>query len=339
MQRGKSNTGGWTVFVPQPIDPSGFERLRPEVSLVVTQETAARASEAGFSFPVVDWEEGLAQADAILLRTRRLDGSDIGQAPRLRVVARHGVGVDNIDVGAATRRRIAVTITPQANVQSVAEHTLGCLLALARRLPELDQLTRAGRFGERDRILGYELHGTTLGLIGFGRIGREVARKAQAAFGMSVIVFDPHVAAEGVPTDMRKVDDLTDLLRASDVVSLHAPLTPDTRNLLDASRLALMKPGAFLLSMSRGGIVDEVALADSLREGVLGGAAVDVFATEPPSQGHPLFNLPNVIVTPHCASHTGAAMRRMAQEAAGSILACLNGRHQEAAVVNPEALS
>jgi D-3-phosphoglycerate dehydrogenase len=255
----------------------------------------------------------VAAVDGIVIRanggiTERL----LSHAPRLRVVGRHGVGLDNVDVAACTRRGIWVVHTPLANVEAVAEHTVGLMLAVARRIVAADAAVRAGEFAAaRLRLIGEELHGKTLGVVGFGRIGQRVGEICRAAFAMPLLYADvveqavaaARLGAERVPLD--------DLLARSDVVSLHAPLTETTRGLIDAAALARMRPGAILINTARGALVEEAALVAALRSGRLS-AGLDVFAGEPLSRDAPLAQLPNVVLTPHNASHTEAALRAMA---------------------------
>lgn len=281
--------------------------------------------------------EGLGQCDGVIIRTQPFREEHMALAPGLKAISRHGVGVDNIDVAAATRRGIAVLNTPGANTESVAEHALGAMLALAKRLAEGDRAVRQGGFLRRDQLQGMELAGRTLGVVGFGRVGREVARKCRAALDMHVLVYDPFVPADAVAPVGEKVDDVDELAARADVVTIHAPLQEDTRHLFDLRRLRLMKPGSLLLNMARGGIVDEEALVQVLREGPVAAAALDVFDEEPPPADHPLFQLDNVLLTPHTAAHTAEAMERMAVGAVENLLACLEGRRPPS-IVNPEVL-
>jgi D-3-phosphoglycerate dehydrogenase len=252
------------------------------------------------------------------------------------VIARHGVGVDNIDLAAATRRRVPVAYTPDANRVSVAEHVLAVMAALAKRLVEYDAATRRGAWDVRNSYGAIDLAGKTLGVVGVGRIGATVARKAAAAFDMRVVGYDPHLPP-GAVTDCcaEEARSLEDLLAASDAVTLHVPLTPRTRGLIGARELALMRASAILVNTSRGGVVDEAALGDALAAGRPRGAALDVFEREPVDPRHPLFALPNVLVTPHTAALTAECAARMAAGAARAIAAVLDGGRPDD-VVNPE---
>ncbi|MDR0285836.1 MAG: phosphoglycerate dehydrogenase [Propionibacteriaceae bacterium] len=238
--------------------------------------------------------------------------------PRLRVISRYGTGCDRVDLAAAAERGIAVTTTPGANSVAVAELALGLMFALARRLPGLDRAVRAGGW---PRSQGLELTGKTLGVIGLGAIGRNVASRAQA-LGMTVVGYDPFVADDAVVSAGVEPLPLPELLGRSDVVTLHVPLQGATRHLIDAGALAAMKPGALLLNTSRGGLVDERAAAAALESGHLGGLALDAYETEPPL-GSPLFAYDNVIATPHTGAHTAEAVERMAEAAVTNLLAVL----------------
>ena len=251
-------------------------------------------------------------ADAIVIRANgKVDERLLAHAPRLRVVARHGVGLDNIDIEGCSRQGVWVVHTPLANVEAVAEHAVGLMLAVAKGIARSDRAVRQGEFtAARRDIVGEELEGKTLGIVGFGRIGQRVAAICRAAFAMPVLFTDvlsqieaaARLEAERVPLD--------ELLVRSGVVSLHLPLTPATRHLIDAAALARLHPGAILVNTSRGAVVDEQALGEALRTGSIS-AGLDVFEEEPLPSDHPLTVLPNVVLTPHCASHTESALRAM----------------------------
>jgi len=256
----------------------------------------------------------LADADALIVRsTTRVADALLSAAPRLRVVGRAGVGVDNIDLDAATRRGVLVMNTPGGNAVSVAEHTFALLLALARSVPQLSAAIHAGRW-EKGGARGTELRGKTLGLVGLGRVAFEVARRARS-FDLHVLACDPYISEDVARDAGAELVPLDDLLARSDFVSLHAALSPSTELLLNAAAIARMKPGARLINTARGELVDEAALAEALRSGHLAGAALDVFAEEPPRHS-PLVGLPNVIATPHVAGSTEEA-----QEEVGTLVA------------------
>ena len=267
----------------------------------------------------------IADCDAVLVRTARLPAEVLRAAPRLRVVGRHGVGVDNIDLQAAADLGLAVTYGPQSNASSVAEHTLALLLALAKRLVDLDRALRAGRYEARDEARGVDLAGKVLGLVGLGRIGSRVARMARLGLEMEVLGHDPFLAPERFPEGVRPAG-LEELFRRADFVSLHLPATPQTEGLVGGRELGWMKPAAFLVNVARGEVVREEALVEALRAGRIAGAALDVFAEEPLPSGHPLLSLPNVVATPHSAALTRECAVRMALHAALGIDEVLSGR-------------
>ncbi len=273
----------------------------------------------------------------VIVRTAPFPREIIEAADALRVIARHGVGVDNIDIGAATEKGVLVVNTPDANATSVAEHTLTAIGALAKHLVVRDRATREGRWRIREGFNTTDLEGKTLGLVGLGRIGSLVARRVAAAFAMQVIAFDPYVSCEAArELGVALCLDVDDVFRQADVVSLHAPLNSETRRLVHAERLRFMKPTAFLVNFSRGEVVDEEALCDALQKGVIAGAALDVYAQEPPPADHPLFSLDNVILSPHSSALTQECVIRMATGAAQGAVDVLTGRRPRF-VVNPEA--
>jgi D-3-phosphoglycerate dehydrogenase / 2-oxoglutarate reductase len=256
--------------------------------------------------------------DALVVRsatqvTRRV----LEAGTRLRVVGRAGVGIDNIDEDAATERGILVMNTPLGNTLSAAEHTCALLLSLARRVPQAVASLRAGAW-EKKAFAGVELSGKTLGIVGFGRIGREVAARARA-FGMRLLVYDPYISTEVGREASVELAPLDRLLAESDFVTLHTPLTAETQRLLGPPELGRMKKGAYLLNVARGGLVDEEALADALRTGRLAGAAFDVFAHEPPT-GSPLLSLPNFIGTPHLGASTSEAQEKVSLQIAEQVV-------------------
>jgi D-3-phosphoglycerate dehydrogenase len=255
----------------------------------------------------------LAEAEALIVRSAtRVTAELLERAPRLRVVGRAGVGVDNIDTEAATLRGVLVMNTPGSNSVSVAEHTIALLLALARAVPQLNAALHAGRWEKSSA--GIELRGKTLGLVGLGRVGAEVARRARG-LEMRVLAHDPFITPEFAREAGVELAPFDELLARADIVSLHMALSPATENLFNATTLARMKPGARLINTARGELIDEAALAEALRSGHLAGAALDVFATEPP-RNSPLLGLANVVATPHVAGST-----QEAQEEVGVLIA------------------
>ena len=267
-------------------------------------------------------------ADALLVSRAHIDAALIERASRLKVIARYGVGVENIDLDAAARRGIAVVNTPDYCVEEVAEHVLAQILACARQLVRLDRVVHAGRWSPSDMQPTRRLSACVLGLVGLGQIGSAVARRAQA-LGLEVVAADPYV--ETPPSGVALLD-LDDLLERADFISLHAPLTPVTRHLIGAKGLARMKPTAFLINAARGGLVDEQALAAALREGRLAGAALDVLSFEPPPPDHPLLGLENVLLTPHVAFYSEEALELRKRKAAEGVRAVLEGRRPDSAV-------
>jgi D-3-phosphoglycerate dehydrogenase len=282
------------VLLADEIAPEGIGILKATEGLEVDDRAGISAS---------DLRSIIGEYDALIVRSRtRVTDDILSAADRLKVVGRAGVGVDNIDVESARRRGITVLNAPAGNVISAAEHTLALMLALVRRIPQADASLRAGKW-ERTRLRGIELHGKTLGLAGAGRIGSEVAKRAQA-FAMRVVVYDPYLTAEAAGRLAVELVTLPELLRSADVVSVHTPLTDETRGLIGAEELASMKPTAYLINAARGGVVDEAALIAALRRAELAGAALDVFEEEPLPGDHPLLALENVVLVPHLGAAT-----------------------------------
>ncbi len=272
----------------------------------------------------------LGDVDAIIVGSDPLSGKVIGAAPHLKVVSKHGTGVDNIDIAACSARGIVVTNVPGVNNESVADLTMGFIICLARSIIQADVSVRSGGW---KRFIGIELSGKVLGLIGFGAIGRAVARRA-LAFGMKVKCYDPLLKNDDAHGVGVTPTTLEDVLQTADFVSLHVPLNDTTRGMLDGKRLCLMKPSAFLINTSRGEVLDEHALYEQLATGRLAGAALDVFTHEPPS-GSPLLKLSNVICTPHYAAYTNEALSRMDKISVENVCAAIRGGKPEY-VVNPE---
>lgn len=284
-------------------------------------------------------EADLARCEASLVPGAHWDGARMDRAPRLQVLSRLGVGYDNIDVAAATERGIVVCYAPDAPTISTAEHALALLFAVVKDIPVADARVRTGRwhatFWTRK---GLELRGKTLGLVGVGRIGAQVAT-AMKAVGMRVVAFDPYLpAARAVELGVDLAPSLEALLGQSDVVSLHVPVTPETRGLIDAQRLAQMKRGAFLVNSARGALIDEAALVDALRSGHLAGAGLDVFRQEPIQPDHALLALDNVVLTDHIASLTWDGHYRIYETGIRHALQVLRGE-MPAATLNPEVWS
>ncbi|MFJ2888889.1 hydroxyacid dehydrogenase [Streptomyces sp. NPDC087305] len=257
----------------------------------------------------------LSDADALIVRSgTRVDAEALDRAPRLRIVGRAGVGLDNVDTGTAAERGIAVVNAPDSNTVSVAELTVGLILASVRHITAAARSLEAGEWRRAD-FTGLELAGRTAGIVGYGRVGRQVARRL-AAFDMRILVHDPYTDTVG---DDVRLTGLDELLATSDVVTLHLPKTPGTTGLIGARELSLMRSTAYLVNTARGGIVDEAALVEALREGRPAGAALDVFATEPPGAS-PLLALPNVVGIPHLGASTPDAQLRAGQDVVRKVL-------------------
>jgi len=275
-------------------------------------------------------------AHAITVRDAPLPEEVLAAATKVKIVSRHGVGYDNISVDYCTSRGIAVTVVGGVNAVSVAEQTMFLMLAAAKAGIPLDAAVRSGDFGARTRLLGVELRGRTLLLLGFGRIGQEVAKRA-ASFGMDILVYDPFASRIGVE-GVSFVDALAEGLAAADVVSLHIPLSDATRNIIDANALKTLKRGAIIVNTARGGLVDETALVDALANGHLRAAGVDTFAVEPLPANDPLIASRRVVLSPHSAALTEESLVAMGVVTARNALAGLDGNLDPALVVNPSVL-
>lgn len=273
---------------------------------------------------------------AILLRgSPPLTDRVLAAAPGLKIIAKHGAGVDSVDIAAATRRGIAVMVANGANADAVAEHALALMLSLSRELPRFDRDVRSGAWRNLDQFTR-DFRARTVGIIGYGQIGERTARLAQAC-GARVVIHSR--SAITPPAGMTYEPVLDRLLETVDIVSLHCPLTEQTRGLIGAAQLARMKPDALLINTARGPVIDEAALVAALNSGKPAGAALDTFAVEPPDPVHPLFTLPNVLVTPHIAAATTGAMARMGTIAANNILCWLRGEvHDARNFLNPEVV-
>ncbi len=329
MTQGEQRVGErLQVVIFGKIDEAGMERLKAADRFDLIE----RPDHAD------DRIEVAAQADLILVRMTKIDAQLVDAAPNLAFVARHGVGYDTVDVAALTRRGIPLALTGDVNSGAVAEHTLALMLALAKRIPAYDQAVRSGRFSIRDSFSASELDGHTVLLVGFGRIGRKVARLCEA-FGMAVLVVDPFVEAREIEAlGYRFAGDLDTALPQADFVSLHVPKAPDTVHLIGQAQIDCMRPGAFLLNVSRGGLIDEAALLAALDAGQLGGAAADVFEIEPPRDDDPLLKHPGIVMTPHSAALTRECASRLALACADNIIEFADGRVDRQRVVNPETL-
>lgn len=276
-----------------------------------------------------------AGCDAILVRTAPVTRGVMEAIPSLRAIGKAGVGLDNIDTAAANELGIFVTFAPESNINAVAEHTVMLMLAAAKRVLWLDRRTRAGDFAARDRIKGSDLQGKTLGLVGIGRIGRLVGKKAADGLGMKVICYDPFLPDAQLPAYAARVRSIEELFSFSDVVSLHLPSTPENNGMVSRRLLSMMKPDAVLVNCSRGEIVNEKDLFEILRSNGIAGAAIDVFGQEPPAADNPLFSLDNIVVSPHCAALTKETSDRMGLHAAMGIVDVLKSVPPAWPVVTP----
>ena len=272
--------------------------------------------------------DALAEADGLLVRNQTIIDADLlAAAPRLQVIGRHGVGLDTIDLDACSRAGVVVTYTPEENAVSVAELTIGLMLAVARNIVIADAAVRRGEW-PRKAMTGVELHGRTLGLVGLGRIGYRVAVRARA-FGMRVVAFDPYLPASAVMATECGAElhrEIAPVLEQAEVLSIHLPLTPSTRGLLDQSMLSRLPEGAIVINTSRGEVLDETALVAGLRAGRIAGAGLDVRAQEPPVADDPLAQMANVVLTPHIAAFTVEGQHRVSVTVAEDMLRVLDGQ-------------
>lgn len=316
----------YRVLVPDSVHPRAVEILAA-AGLEVTAPGQMKRAET---------LAAIADADALIIRSAtKADAELIQAAPRLKVIARAGVGVDNVDLEAATARGIAVMNTPDGNTVATAELTFGLMLALARHIPQAHASLAGGQW-DRKRYMGTELRGKTLGIVGFGRIGRAIAKRA-LAFEMTVIAHDPFVPADlGRDLGVEMVS-LDNLYARADYITLHSVVTDETRHMINRETLARMKPGVRLINAARGALIHEADLAEAIRSGQVAGAALDVYEDEPPPADHPLIGLPGVIDTPHLGASTEEAQVAVAIEAAELVVAALT-RGEYKNVVNPAAL-
>jgi len=266
--------------------------------------------------------ELLSDADALIVRTP-ISEDDVRAGKNLKLIVRHGAGLDFIPVTLARSAGIAVASVPDANSVSVAEHVIGAMLALARQFGKLDSELRSGNWQVRSQVQARQLSGRTLGIVGVGRIGRLVAHRARIGLGMRTIGYDPDGGA--LPEYIERTPSLDELVEVADVITIHVPLTRDTENLFDAARLRRMKSGSYLVNAARGGVVDEAELARCLKDGHLGGAAIDVYSSQPIDPSSPLQGAPNALLTPHSASLTVEAYRAMGMGAVEEIERALRG--------------
>ncbi len=319
------------ILLPQPLETAAVQRLEAAGHTIVTASDAQPET----VLPL------LRDAHAVILRTGiAMTRELIEAAEDLMVISRTGGGFDNVDIKAATTHGVIVTSNLGVNTISVCEHVLALMLSLAKQLPRLDQAVRSGDYAIRYQNLSRDLYGKTLGLLGFGRIGLQVARACQALFNMKVLACDPYLADEvrALNSELVTFVDKEQLCRLADVISVHVPLTDETRHALSTAEFKLMKTDAIVINSSRGAVIDERALADALQNQAIGGAGLDVLAQEPPEPGNPLLKLENVIFTPHSAALTNECVIRMATDAADRTLEVLAGI-RPCNVANPEVLA
>src|SRR5213082_1527932 len=302
------------VFIADSISQRGIDELVRDGALEAKVQTGLSETQLGEAIP---------DFAALIIRSQtKVTAKILNAATRLRVVGRAGVGVDNVDVETATRRGVVVLIARGANTISTAEHAFSLLLSLARNIPAADAMIHGGSWN-RKNLEGVELYNKTLGIIGMGRIGSELSRRA-IAFGMRVLAFDPYLSASRARSlQVELVEEIDELLAAADFISLHTPLTAETRHILNATRLAKTKRGVRIINCARGGLIDEQALTDAISSGHVAGAALDVFETEPLPPDSPLRKIPNLVLTPHLGASTAEAQESVGIEIAQSIRAAL----------------
>lgn len=314
------------VLIPQKVDAAGEKLLRDAGHELIIPEQYDEAT----------LKEAVRDCDAILLRTAEVGAAVLQAGKKLQIVARHGAGYNNVDVAAASELGIWVTNTPDATTESVAEFTLGAIIACAKQSFRLNKALLENDFYRKNRFLGQDLSGKTLSIIGLGRIGRAVAKRAYYGLGMRVIAYSPHVPAD-LPPYIEAVSK-DEAFAQADFVSLHMPLTKSSRGSIGANEFLNMKPEAFLINCARGEVVVETDLIRALEDGRIAGAFLDVFEQEPPEKDNPLLHMEQVIVTPHMASNTKECMRRMAEGAASEIVLVLDGKAPKWPVNQPAEL-
>lgn len=316
------------VLVNKPIHPSALAMLRAQAEVLTP-----------FEAPATEVTELLSTADALLLCAGFSVGEgELRRSPGLRVIGRHGVGLDNVDLRAATQRGIPVVYTPYGPTESTAEHAFLLMMAAARQLSRLDRAVRVGRFDIRNaaEVTGIELRGKRLGVIGFGRIGRRLAEMCRAALDMQVYVYDPFLPATAIAEwGATPVQELEMLAAQVDVLTIHVPATDESHHLIDEHILQAMRSTAILVSAARGSVVDEAALVRALQAGTIYGAGIDVYDPEPPAPDNPLFQIDRIVLTPHVASKTEEGRVLMGKTVVQDILAVLDGRRPEY-LANPE---
>lgn len=305
----------YSVLIAQPIAKEGIKKLE-EAGFEVRYLTRYDPNKI---------KEEIADVDGLLVRNMKISCGVIKSGKKLKVISRHGVGMENIDIDVATERGIQITNTPIANSVTVAEHVMTMILALSKNLLIMDRNSRQGNFEIRHYLYGIELNGKTLSILGLGKIGSKLALMAKCGFGMQIICYDPYISPEKIDSAIKLTEDWKEVFKQADFVSINIPLNKKTRGIVGLKELRLMKPTAFLINCARAQIVDERELINALQEKRIAGAGIDVYAKDP-TESHPLFKFDNVIMTPHSASHTKEAMNRMAVHAALGIIEVLNNK-------------
>lgn len=321
------------ILLPEPIHRAGVELLQKENLEVIISPSADTET----LVKIIDKD-----VFGIIVRTSELTGEVLKAGKGLNIVARQGIGFDNVDIATANELNIVVTNVPDANAYSVAEYVCAAMLLISRKFVVGDRYLREGRLLDKASSLpgmvkkfnlgGNDLRGKTLGILGLGKIGLQVAEIARF-FEMKVLAFDPFVTKN--VTGVTMVKNVKEVLTEADFITLHAPLTKDTKDMITREELSMMKSTAYIINSSRGGLVHEGDLAEALKEGLIAGAVMDVFSEEPPRLDNPLFNAPNLVLTPHIAGSTEEAMRRMAESAAQAVVSLTKGE-KPLNIVNPE---
>lgn len=307
---------GFKVLIPQDVFKEGKQYL--------SERGYEIKMGSGATVDII--KEEVKDCDAILARTAPFPEEVIRAGKKLKVIARHGVGVNNIDVKTATELGIYVTFAPLSNMNTVAEHTLGLMITIAKHIVRVDKELRGGNFESRNQLTGVDMEGKTLGLIGLGKIGSLVGKKAALGLDMKVIGYDPYLTQDKVIPEIKLVNDWDFIFKNSDFISLHFPVTKETEGIVGEKEFEMMKSTGYVINCARGEIINEAALVEALQAEKIAGAALDVFSPEPPAKDHPLFELDNVIVTPHNAALTRESKARMSLHAAIGIDEVLSGK-------------
>lgn len=310
----------WTVLLTEKVDEAGVELLSDFAAVRSTNEYETEGS----LYADAD------QFDAILVRTCEITDRLINHAEELKIISKHGTGLDNVDIASASEQEVVVCNTPHVNASAVTEHTLALLLAVRKRLLAADRDVRRGNWTRNGRV-SHELRGDTLGLFGCGAIGERVGGAVQS-LGMECVAYDPYIDESGLPEEIAMVRTEEQLFETADLVSIHAPLTDETHHTISTNELSLLSDDGVVVNTSRGGIIDKDALVAALGAGELAGAGLDVFADEPPSSDDPLFEFDTVIATPHIGGSTVEALRRMSTDAAANIQTVYEGEIPDSAV-------